>query len=158
MIKIVKNFGLLFLMLILANCGFKTIDKTKQNNSSIKEITSAGDKRINFKIKNNLSISTTDLSDNKLMISLKTKKNKVIKEKNIKNEITKYQITLNTEIEFNLLNFGKAYKENIIVTGDFLIGDNYSSTISNEKKLIDQLVEEISEEILDKINARLNDI
>ena len=42
--------------------------------------------------------------------------------------------------------------------GDFLIGDNYSSTISNEKKLIDQLVEEISEEILDKINARLNDI
>ena len=92
------------------------------------------------------------------MINLKTKKNKAIKEKNIKNEITKYQISLNSEIEFNLLNFGKVYKENIIVMGDFLIGDNYSSTISNEKKLIDQLVEEISEEILDKINARLNDI
>ena len=146
------------MLLILTSCGFKVVDKTKLNNFSIKEITSSGDKRINFKIKNNLSINTPKQNDNKLLVSLKTKKNKIIKEKNIKNEITKYQILLTAEIDFNLIKVGKMYKEKVVISGDYLVGDNYSITIANEKKLVDQLVEDISEKILNEINKKLNDI
>ena len=156
--KIAQNFSIILLMLILTNCGFKVVDKTKLNNFSIKEITSSGDKRINFKIKNNLSINTAKQNDNKLLVSLKTKKNKIIKEKNIKNEIIKYQILLTAEIDFNLIKVGKMYKEKVVISGDYLVGDNYSITIANEKKLVDQLVEDISEKILNKINKKLNDI
>ena len=156
--KIAQNFSIILLMLILTNCGFKVVDKTKLNNFSIKEITSSGDKRINFKIKNNLSINTAKQNDNKLLVSLKTKKNKIIKEKNIKNEITKYQILLTTEIDFNLIKVGKMYKEKVVISGDYLVGDNYSKTLINEKKLIDDLTDLVSKKILKEIKLKINDL
>ena len=156
--KIAQNFSIILLMLILTNCGFKVVDKTKLNNFSIKEITSSGDKRINFKIKNNLSINTAKQNDNKLLVSLKTKKNKIIKEKNIKNEITKYEVTLVSSIELNFLE--KNIKDNFTVSsnGDYLAADKYSTTIQNEKRLIENLTNDLSDKIKNRINLITNDL
>jgi hypothetical protein len=154
---IFKSIIFLFLLLPL-NCGFKVIDKSKLNNFSIKEISVLGDKRINFKIKNNLIINTDQINQNTLLIELNTKKTKTIKEKNIKNEITKYQILLNVDLKFNLIDSLKEYQSSLTISGDYLVADNHSTTLANEKKLIDYLVENISKKILDNINLKLNDI
>ena len=42
--------------------------------------------------------------------------------------------------------------------GDYTAGDNYSTTINTEKKIVDDLVDNLSEEILDEIVIRLNDL
>ena len=71
---------------------------------------SSGDKRINYKIKNNLFIYSKQKRQNEIILYLDTKKNKSIKEKNIKNEITKYQINLQVSVAFDLINSKKKNK------------------------------------------------
>jgi outer membrane lipopolysaccharide assembly protein LptE/RlpB len=154
---ITKSFLFLFLFTTV-NCGFKVINESEKNNFSIQEIKTSGNKRINFKIKNNLLNYSKKNNQNILLIDLSTKKTKNIKEKNIKNEITKYEISLNVNIKFNLINSDTNYKINLSNKGDYLVAESYSTTLNNEKKLIDNLIENISEKILKKISLKLNDI
>ena len=136
----------------------KVLDKSKDNNFSVQEVRSSGEIRINHKIKNNILVNSKDTSENQIIINLNTKKIKNIKEKNIKNEITKYQITLTSNIEFLLIQDDFKTSFNKTVTGDFIAADSYSTTINNEKKIVNSLIESLSEEILDEIVAKLNDL
>ena len=156
--KIIKKITLIFLFFSLYQCGFKAIDKKQIIDFSINEINTVGNKRINFKIKNNLMINSVKESSNILNINIKTEKIKSVKEKNIKNEITKYQISLNALISFNLLNDQKKSSFNVNVDGDYLVANNYSKTLNNEKKLTNDLVESLYEQILKEITLKLNDI
>jgi len=128
------------------------------NKFTIQEVKTTGDKRVGFKIKNNLIVNSEKNNKNILVINLDTKKEKSIKEKNIKNEITKYEISLEIIVELNLIESNIKEKFNINISGDYLVGSNYSTTINNEKKLIDNLSKNISENILNKISSRINDI
>jgi len=154
---ITKSFLFLFLFATV-NCGFKVINESEKNNFSIQEIKTSGDKRINFKIKNNLLNSAKKNHQNILLINLNTKKSKNIKEKNIKNEITKYEISLNVDVRFNLINSNTNHKISFANKGSYSVVDSYSTTLNNEKKLINDLIENISEKILKKISLKLNDI
>ena len=44
----------LILLVLITSCGFKIIDKSKVSNFKIEEITTRGNKNINFLIKNSL--------------------------------------------------------------------------------------------------------
>ena len=156
--KIFINILLLNTFFLLLHCGFKTVDRSKISDFTIKEINTIGNKRINFKIKNNLMLNSVANSANILSISIKTKKVKEVKEKNIKNEITKYQIILTSNINFKSTQQEKDASFNVETRGDYLVGNNYSSTLNNEKRLIDNLVENLSEKIINQINIKLDDI
>ena len=156
--QIIKKSILFLFLFVTVNCGYKVINETENNNFSIQKITTSGDKRVNFKIKNNLLNYTEKNNENNLLIDLITKKSKSIKEKNIKNEITKYEISLNTIVKFKLNSSDIDYEINITNKGDYLVSDSYSTTLDNEKKLIDDLIINISEKILKKISLKLDDI
>ncbi len=156
--QIIKKSFLFLFLFITVNCGYKVINETEKNNFSIQEITTSGDKRVNFKIKNNLLNYTEKNNQNSLLVDIITKKSKSIKEKNIKNEITKYEISLNAIVKFKLNNSDVNYEINVSNNGNYLVSDSYSTTLDNEKKLIDDLIENLSEEILKKISLKLDDI
>jgi len=156
--QIITRFLLIVFFLLASNCGFKVLDRSAINNFTIKEIQTSGNKRINYKIKNNLLINSSKNNVNSILINLNTEKIKKIKEKNIKNEITKYKISINTNINFVLMKNDKNYTINVSTEGDYLVADNYSTTLSNEKELIDDLVENITKNILSEIRLNLNDI
>ena len=154
-----KAFSLIFIISIfISGCGFKIVNQAQKIDFSFSEIKITGDKKINYNIKNKILSKTNDDKNKLLVLNIKTKKIKKIKEKNIKNEITKYEIFLISKVEFFLIkddiraNFSKS------VTGDFTAGNNYSATINNEKKIVDDLVESLSEKILDEIVLKLNDL
>ncbi len=153
-----KNIFLVLFLLLLPNCGFKVLNQNAENNYNIKEIYSSGDKKINYKIENNLTISSKKDSENLLNINLNTKKKKTVKEKNIKNEITKYQIDINIDILFTIINKNEEKSFNLSKSGDYKVGENYSTTLNSENKLIESLIDDLSENILRKINLTLNDI
>ena len=156
--KLIK-LSFISLIILLNGCGFKVLDKSDANNFSIKEIIMSGDKRINYKIKNNLFIYSKQKRQNEIILYLDTKKNKSIKEKNIKNEITKYQINLQVSVAFDLIN-SKKEKQNMTfnILGDYTVDEFHTKTLTNEKKLIDNLVENISEKIAFGIGTKINDI
>ena len=151
-----KNITLVLILLFISNCGFKVIDMSEQNNFSIANIETSGESKINYIIKNNL-LKSTKKDVNKINIKLETKKIRKIKEKNIKNEITKYEIliTVNAMVTENKNN----KRHNLVVTtsGDYSVGEQNSTTRNNEKQIIKLLSNSLSDKILNKINLVLND-
>ena len=86
------------ILIFVTSCGFKVINQSDLLNFYISDIESYGSKRINYKKKNKLLIINQDDDKKEIKLILNTKKTKTIKEKNIKNEITKYQITFNINV------------------------------------------------------------
>ena len=156
-----KNLKLITIaisLILLTGCGFKVIDKRELLNFNIKEISTNGDKRINFELKNKLSDYNDTNSSKVIKIELDTKKTKSIKEKNISNEITKYQIKVIVNVKLIKTDNTSNLEFTIEREGDYVVADKFSQTLNNEKKLIRNITEKISESIIGEIINKLNAI
>ena len=143
-------------LILLTNCGFKIIDKRELLNFNIEEISASGDKRINFKLKNKLS-DYNNINSNKIIsIELDTKNVKSIKEKNLNNKITKYQIKVTVNVKLIKTDNTNNLEFTIEREGDYVVADKFSQTLNNEKKLIGNITEKISESIIGEIINKLN--
>tara|TARA_B100000242_G_scaffold171399_1_gene122835 strand:- start:59 stop:532 length:474 start_codon:yes stop_codon:yes gene_type:complete len=154
-----KNLKLITIaisLVLLTGCGFKIIDKRELLNFNIKEISTNGDKRINFELKNKLSDYNDANSSKVIKIELDTKKTKSIKEKNISNEITKYQIKVIVNVKLIKTDNTNNLEFTIEREGDYVVADKFSQTLNNEKKLIRNISEEIYEDIIGEIINKLN--
>ena len=68
-----------------------------------------------------------------------------------------YQITIKSEIKFNLVGDLNIYSFSKFATGDYSVQSKMSETISNEKKLVDLLTIDISEQIIEALANYSND-
>ena len=155
--KLISVINIL-VFLFLTSCGFKVINNNQLKEFSIADITTTGDKKINFNIRNKLLFNSKDNARKLIKIKLNTTKNKSIKEKNIKNEITKYEIVINVKVEFNVVMKNDFKNITVSKSGDYSVAEQYSQTLNNEKNLIEYLSEDIAEEILGELALKLNDI
>ncbi len=154
-----KNYLKVFLLILMTTgCGFKIVDQSKLSNFEISSIETSGDKKINFVIKNKLLISSKVGEKKLIKIKLNSSKSKSIKEKNIKNEITKYQITIKSEIKFNLIGDLNIYSFSKFATGDYSVQSKMSETLSNEKKLVELLIDSLSEDLKKELVIKLDAI
>ena len=154
-----KNLKLITIaisLILLTGCGFKIVDKRELLNFDIKEISTIGDKRINFELKNKLSGYKDTNSSKVIKIELDTKKTKSIKEKNISNEITKYQIKVIVNVKLIKIDNTNNLEFTIEREGDYVVADKFSQTLNNEKKLIRNITEKISESIIGEIINKFN--
>ena len=143
---------------ITTSCGFKVVKKSELSNYDISSISSVGDKRINYKIKSRLEASSKKNEKKILDIDLNTKKEKTVKEKNIKNEITKYQIKITAFIKFEELNSKEESEFVVTKTGEYSVATQHSQTLNNEKRVIDLLTDKLIDQIIDQIIVKLNAI
>lgn len=154
-----KNiFIILIILLITSGCGFKVVNQSKLINYSISEIKTTGDKRINYKLKNKLSSSFKNNKNIKVNLFLNTKKNKKSKEKNIQNKITKYEIKIIVKAKLKDINSNNLKSLTITESGDFLVANQHSQTLENEKKLISLLTDKLVDKIIQRLSNNINDI
>ena len=152
-----KLLKLLTLIVLLTNCGFKIVNNSELRNFNIVEIETSGESRVNFSLKNNL-INKKINNNRKIKLDLETDKIKEIKENNIKNEITKYSITISTKVNFELISENKLGEFTVSKKGNYNVQEQYSQTLNNEKNLIDSLTDEIVEEIFNNLAQTVNDL
>ena len=84
-------------------------------------------------------------------IKITTERKKEISEKNIRNEITKYKIILNTKVEIKKFNQEQLFEFDISTLGDYRVE---TSSINTSKNL-NNLEKKLSNEILNKIKQEL---
>ena len=156
--KIRKNLLIIvFSSALLFNCGFNVIKKDKFQNFGIFKIDTSGENRINYILKNKLK-NIGKKSENNFHLDIKSNKLKIIKEKNLKNEITKYQISINANILYKLIDNNENGSFVISKSGVFDVNNQYSKTINNEKSLIKSLTVEITDEILNNLGIIIDDL
>ena len=153
---IIRSTLFIVFFFFLVGCGFKSVDQDYFKGYDI-VANIKGDNRISYLLSNSLKKKSANSLD-KILIDAKVKKNKNIKEKNIKNVITKYEINISILITFRLLNENKAGSFKIEKKGFYEVNDKHSITLNNEKKLIKSLVEQISKQILNDLPLMVNDI
>ena len=151
-------FSIFIIFLLINNCGFKIVNNSEIYKFDVNEIIATGDNRINFKIKNKLIFSSKKNEKKLVDIYLDTNKSKEVKEKNSNNEITKYQISIASNVRVKELVSENEIFFNIEKTGDYSVASQYSQTLANEKKLIDVLTDDVTENILNTIVLKLDDL
>jgi len=153
-----KIILIIFLLTLLNNCGFKLAEKKTLKGYLISDVKTYGEGRINYKIKNLLNAKSTAGSEKKLKITLNTTKEKKIKEKNINNEIKKYQMNITTKVKFkdDLQKLSGDFTIN--VSGEYMVLEKHIQTINNEKKLQKNLADEIADKIIEELSDKLNDL
>ena len=136
------KFLTIFLLLLLSNCGFKVSKSTIYNDFYAQSIETTNSKKIDYKIrqaiKNKLSNSE---ANKKIFLKINNKQIKSISEKNIKNQITKYEIVLNTKIEINFLTDNLEKIIEISSRGTYSVGNANMDTKKNKENLEDYLAE-----------------
>ena len=145
----------LFCTFFLVNCGFKVID----NNTIYKivEVNTQGDKKTNYSLRNKLLANSNSESNRLVKINIITNKKRSIKERNINNQVTKYELKINAEIEYSITPLNIKGKFNSNVSGFYDVASRYSETLNNEKILINLLVKDLANNILDNLTDVLND-
>ena len=138
-----KNIIILFLIVLLSNCGFTPIYiKNNNTNFSIEKIDFTGDRELNNFLKSNLNQYKNKKVDNKIYIEAVSIYEKNILSKNSSGEVTKYQ--LEAEIVFKIKPSNKEIKitEKKIMNSmsdkfeearyERLIKQSFASSISNK--------------------------
>lgn len=143
------NKKLFFFLFLLSSCGFKVVTNT--NNYNFDDIIISGDKRVNYTLKNKLISSSNTKSANVIKLNIFTDKEKIIKEKNISNKVTKYEIKINAKIDYSFIKNGTEDNLTIVKSGFYDVGTRYSETLNNEKKLTNLLIDSLTKEIIKKL-------
>ncbi len=153
----IKLLLLVFFALTLS-CGFKVVDQSSISNYEIASISTFGEKKINYRLKRILLSNSNESAEKLIVVDLTTKKTRTIKEKNIKNEVTKYQITIRSNVSFKEINSNKSYEITKTTLGEYNVTDKYSQTLTNEKKLVELLTTSLAEDISESLSSELNAI
>tara|TARA_X000000950_G_C13559711_1_gene515064 strand:+ start:98 stop:577 length:480 start_codon:yes stop_codon:yes gene_type:complete len=157
--KIIKKSFVLFVaILFITNCGFKVLDRSQLQNLKIESLETSGDKKTSFYIKTHLQkYFTSNENGEKIFLIVKTKKTKTIKEKNLKNQIKKYEINLKTNASINYLDKNKNKNFTTSVKGGFDVSENHSTTINNQNNLEKNLAKKSADLIVKEIILKIND-
>ena len=139
--------------ILITGCGFKIVKQPQDLNFSISKIQIFGEKRINYNIKSQILNKINEKKEKSIILKITTNKDKIIKEKNIKNEITKYQIEIVAHIDSGERG-SKLSRITISKKGEYTVNKQYSQTIRNEKKLVEVLAESLSKEVIFKLSER----
>jgi len=147
----------IFIALLISGCGFKAVNQDDFNQYKIIELNIKGDARLSYLLKNKLKFNNEN-SNKSIKLNVIIDKTKNIREKNIKNEVTKYQITITAKTDYYLIEENKSGNFFLSVTGDHDVSTRYRETLNNEKKLINSLMADISKQLFRDLLINLNDL
>ncbi len=94
-----KLLILINVLFFLSSCGFKSLVKENPINLNIENfITQKGDKKLGKIIRSEVMLYSSKKAKKNIDIILEINKQKKIREKNLKNRVTKYNLTLNVAV------------------------------------------------------------
>tara|TARA_B100000963_G_scaffold61888_1_gene49938 strand:+ start:7232 stop:7696 length:465 start_codon:yes stop_codon:yes gene_type:complete len=152
-----KLFISIFIFLFLTTaCGFKVAQI--ENKYNIVEINTTGNTKINYLIRNRLLSNSNKNSNNLVTIDINTKLVKSIKDKDLQNEITKFEIKITSNVKYSNINNDFLKRFDISKVGYYNVAGRFSATRENENKLINKLVDELIDDTARNISVGTNDL
>jgi hypothetical protein len=152
-----KIITLLTFCIVLSGCGFKPLSMKNINNISLIKLDTTGNKIINYKISNYLKQALGFKTDNpnKITVAINSEKKRTIKEKDSKNEITKYNLTIISEIKVNVLEDNTSFTFTLKKLNEYKVNNQYSKTIQNEKRAINEILNVLTQDIVKNILLKM---
>ncbi len=137
---------------IITGCSYQSIYSENKNIFFVKNIGIKGDKRIGYILKNQILLSSSEASKNKISIDLNIEKNKNSKVKDISGKITRYEIDLNVTMIIKDDAGNQVLEKKFQKTNDYDVRKNHSETIIKEKETAKTLGDQIAEDVIFFLN------
>ena len=137
-------------------CSYQKMNSINQKKFFIQEFEINGDTRESFIIQKKIKRFSNKDSANKIKILINLTKGKTIKEKNIQNKVTKYNLSLSADVRIVELNTAREIKRTFVSNQAYDVDDNYSNTVNNLKAASNALIDRIIDEILDQLRIYYN--
>ena len=147
---------IIILLLLLSSCGYEAIHSKKNSvnySFSVSELSFAGDRTVNLKIKEKLNNYTQNKKDKDFILKISSTSEKIILAKNIAGDATyfKNKISINIKVLMN-----NKFESNFMIIESF----NYNN-ISNKfnlKKYEKEIKNNLAETAIDKVIFKLSNI
>ena len=143
-------------LILTSSCSYQKMNSVNQKKFSIQEFEVLGDTRDSFLIQKKIQRYSNENSDNEIKLIINLTKNKSIKEKNVQNQVTKYNLSLTADIKIIELSSNKEIKRVISSNQSYKVEESYSATVNNAKETNNTLIDNISGEILDLLRIYYN--
>ena len=149
------NLLLFILFIFVGSCNYKPlINKDQLNQLKISNIEISGNKRISQIIVNKLNIIKE--KEGNFELSVYGEKNTIVTNKSTSGKILEYGLTLICSVEVKNNLTGKViYSKKIENSENYKSSEMYSDTISDEKKIIENLSNLIAKQIINEISLVL---
>ena len=149
---IYNKFILIIILSLLISCGYKPSNQKNNNLVYLQNIEIIGEQRISYILKNNILLVSNKDSKNRYAAKIKIVKKKKDKVKNKNGKILRYNLALNTDLELtNLLNNTKVIKT-FSRDANYEVATIHSDTIKNENNVTKNLIQQISDDIVNFLN------
>ena len=146
MIKKLNKISIL-LLFVLTSCGYGPIFSINNSNFKILSLSSEGDKKINYIIKNKLNYYKNIKADRSYKVKINSKKNKTTLSKDTKGNPNKFNLEL--IVILKLENQNNENKEKIFIKNISYNNLSNKFDLSNyEKNIQENLTQKISEDII----------
>ena len=150
-LKIIKVIFFLIIYFSLFNCGYQPLLNKENQNFSIVKFNFEGNKRLGVLLKNNFI--SVKKEENLLVLNVKSLKKTTIADKSQTGKIITYTLTVEFDVSATNISediiFSKVYTK----TRNYPASDVHIDTLNNEKKLVEELIESIANELQIELNS-----
>ena len=119
---------MLILTIASSSCGFKKIKDPSANLFFINSVKTSGDVRIGYFLKNEIILSSSKQSLNKINIEINSKKTNKVKTREVSGNAKKYALTIESQITVSDSNYQKIFSKNFVSSVEYDVGKNASKT------------------------------
>ena len=153
--KIIKNLYIFIFLILLVSCGFKKINQNYNSAIYIQNIDIIGEKKISDLLKKNILFISKKDSKNKYDLKLKIDKTKTSKIKNAKGKVTRYSLSFMVNLVMTNINNQKNINKSFSRSGDYDVAESHSQTINNDKNMVKNIIQQISNDIISFITLHV---
>jgi len=146
--KYLKLLLILFSILLLNTCGYKKINSEKLNNFKIDKLEINGERKLAYRLKNNIEIYSSQDSIIVYDIKINLISTKQTKIKNTAGKTTRYSNILQVDMIISNKNSQNEYRKTFSSTNDYDVSSTHSVTLNNERNSIENNINYISDEII----------
>ena len=146
--KYTKLILIFFAILFLNSCGYKKLNSKNLNDFKIDKLEISGEKKLAYKLKNNIEIYSSQSSKFIYDIKIDLISTKETKIKNTTGKATRYTNKFQANALITNAKTQNVFKKTFSATNDYDVGSTHSDTLNNEKNAVENNINYISNEII----------
>jgi hypothetical protein len=137
---------------LLVSCGYKPSSQKNSKLIYFQKIEIVGEQRIAYILKNNILLISDRNSKNKYDAKIKITKKKINKIKNKNGKITRYNLSLKVDLQLTNLENNSNLTKSFLRNANYEVATIHSDTIRNENNAVNNLIQQISNDIINFLN------
>ena len=149
--KFFKSLILLLILSVISSCGYQPLFTEKYQNFSVNNFNIVGDRKLGQSFAN--KFGKIEAADNNLTFNIDASKRRNISNKSSSGTILEYNININFELEVISESDGKkVFATSLSESSNYKTSSAYTDTLSREKKIVDNLIKSLANQVNYKLN------